>query len=218
MTSIGLRLGAVAALAFLLCGCNMVVSPTPVFTADDAKGAPQMKPGLWAGPEPDCSFDEKTPASTWPKCANGSIATATDFRGTDPTSKPSPYVFAAGDPRILQAQADFNPGKGSDTTITQKGSLYVFLAVKPLASDGDGRITSIEAWFIQCGEPPPKPPEGKDFKPEDYVTKHPLPGLKVDGGMCTPSGKDAVRGAAKASRAWAGDQILHSHWVRDGDK
>jgi len=41
--------------------------------------------------------------------------------------------------------------------------------------------------------------------------------MKVDKGMCTPTGKAAVLNAAGASRAWA-DQTAALHWVRDGVK
>lgn len=215
--SLMLRTGAFLAAAVTLGGCNLVVSPTPVFTAADAAGAPPLRTGVWAGPEPDCKFDEAAPAADWPKCANGSIITPSEAKGIGAEAKPSAYVLAAGDPRILQAAADFSAG--GDASVKQNGQMYFFLAFEPLGSDAEGRIVKAQAWFIQCGPPPAphKGDSGKDIKPEDFVTKHPLPGLKVDGGMCTPADKAAVRGAARASRAWA-DQLLQTHWVRDGSK
>ena len=45
------------------------------------------------------------------------------------------------------------------------------------------------------------------------VTEHPLPGLKVSNGECTPADKAAVLNAATPSRAWA-DNVGELHWVR----
>jgi hypothetical protein len=217
-----LRLAAVVAAAITLGGCNLVVSTTPLFTAADAAGAPPLRPGVWSSADPDCKFDESQPAASWPKCANGSIISATEARGVADAAKPSPYILAAGDPRIMQAAADISAGPGSpgtEASVKQDGPLYFYLALVPLATDAQGRIIKAEAWFIQCGPPPPKPKDGKtdSIKPEDFATKRPLPGMTMGGGMCTPKDKAAVHGAAGPSRAWS-DQMLKTRWVRDGDK
>jgi hypothetical protein len=197
-----------------LAGCNLVVSPTPVFTAADARGAPPLRPGVWAAMDPDCKFDDKAPAADWPQCAQGAVINATDGWSPDKKADSAPYVLAAGDPRVLQTPSPVPTG--SQTTKT----LYFFLAVNPLARDAQGRIVKVEVWFIQCGPPPPKakPDAPASDKPDDAnVTREPLPGMKIDGGLCTPTDKAAVRHAAKASRARA-QQPAVLRWVRDGEK
>jgi hypothetical protein len=214
-----LFLCAFLAASFSLGGCNLVISPTPVFTAADAEGAAPLKPGLWASPDKNCQFDEAKPASEWPSCAQGSVITPTQAYGVGSPEKATPYVLASGDPRVLQAIADLSDKGSENASVKTNGPIYMFIAVKPLASDMQGRIIKAEAWFIQCGPPPPKPKDNSPdaMKPEAYATKHPLPGMKMDNGACAPADKAAVRNAAGPSRKWA-DQLMTLHWVRDGDK
>jgi hypothetical protein len=217
-----------AAAAFMLGACNLVVSPTPVFSPADAAGAPPFKPGLWASPDPGCTFDAKAPLDGWPKCANGSeiqpdamiakidpsAATAqNDKSGSGPRKVALKYVLAAGDPRVLQVDLHIR-----EAGLGELGFFY-FVAVKPTRFDADGRITAAQLWPIQCGPPPPPQAtpnaNGSDMS-KGMVTQHPLPGLKVDNGECTPVDKDAVRNAAVPSRAWA-DNIGELRWVRPAD-
>jgi len=205
------------AVALMLGGCNLVVSQTPVFQATDAAGAPPFKPGLWASPDPGCDFKESAPLDSWPKCANGSeihadaimatvdptavTATSDNKAASGPKKVALPYVLAAGDPLVMQVDLHI-PEAG----LGQLGFFY-FVAVKPTRFDDDGRITAAQMWPIQCGPPPP--PQTT----QTAVTQHPLPGLKVDNGECTPVDKAAVRNAATPSRAWA-DNVGELHWVR----
>ncbi|MFI4975700.1 MAG: hypothetical protein ACHP84_14260 [Caulobacterales bacterium] len=216
-----LRLAAIFAAAGLA-GCNLVVSHTPIFTEADANGAPKLKPGVWAAPEPDCKFDETQPAASWPSCASGSVVTATHMKSpVDPAHPPTaakpntpyPYVLAAGDPPVVQVMA---PTAGDSGLV---GPLYFFIALKPLSRDAGGLVDKAEQWPIQCGPPPPKPKAGSTEagKTESYVTDHPLPGMTVDGSLCTPRDKAAVLDAAQPSRAWT-DPIQVTHWVRAGDR
>jgi hypothetical protein len=215
--------------ALMLGGCNLVVSQTPVFSAADAAGAPSFKPGFWASPDPGCDFKESAPFDAWPKCANGSeiqrdaivgtmepttvTASSGDKTASGPKKVALPYVLAAGDPRVMQVDLHI-PEAG----LGQLGFFY-FVAVKPTRFDDDGRITAAQLWPIQCGPPPPpqttQSTNGNDVT-KGAVTQHPLPGLKVDNGECTPVDKDAVRNAAAPSRAWA-DNVGELHWVR-GEK
>ena len=118
----------------------------------------------------------------------------------------------------MQAIADLSGMNGANVTVTEKGPIYLFIAVKPTAQDGEARITKAEAWFIQCGPPPPKPKDGSPDTndPKAYGTKHPLPGMVMDNGECSPKDKAAVRGAAGPSRAWA-DPVMEMRWVRGGE-
>ena len=221
-------LGTVALLgaALLLGGCNLVMSETPVFTASDAAGAPPLRPGIWAAPQPDCDFKTSDPLDKWPKCAGGAaITTDAIIAAADPSlmtpdqaapAQPKtmrvPYVLAAGDPRIMQIHFVLP----IDPAI--KAAFYYFIALKPIAHDADGRITDAEAWLIQCGPPPPPSADSSGKPNQGAITDHPLPGMKVEKGECTPDGKAAVINAAVPSLAWAGDQVGKLHWVRDGLK
>jgi hypothetical protein len=217
-------LGAVLTLG----GCNLVVSEKPVFAAADAAGAPPLRPGVWSASQPGCDFKPSDPVAKWPQCAGGGVITATaimasvDANGPAPADQPPPtiakpqmtipYVLAAGDPRVMQIGMKLPPEMAGPS------ALFYFAALKPVARDADGRIVQAEVWPIQCGPPPPaKPASASGDADQDGVTDHPLPGLKVDKGMCTPIDKAAVVNAAKASLAWAG-QTGTMRWVRDGVK
>jgi hypothetical protein len=216
-----------ACAAFLLGGCNLVISETPVFRADDASGAPPLKTGLWASPDPGCAFETADPLDKWPSCANGTMIGPNAIVGTmsttgitlDQGKSPSgprkvnlPYVLAAGDPRVMQV----------DMRVPELGKLgvFYFVAIHPTAFDADGRITAAEAWPVQCG--PPHPPQttptaANDDLSKGLVTEHPLPGLKIENGECRPADKAAVRNAARPSRSWV-DHIGEMHWVRSSEK
>jgi len=225
-----LKAAALVAAALALGGCNLVVSATPVFSAADAAGAPPLRPGVWAAPQPNCDFKPADPLAAWPDCAGGAVITATAFvTAVDPSNvgpsgqapapgaaKPQknvPYILAAGDPRVLQIDMELPLDPAAKTR------LFVFAALKPTTHDADGRITGAEIWFVQCGPPPPPKPTGSGGGTETGgITDHPLPGMTVDkGGTCTTNDKAALRNAAVASRAWA-DPVGALHWVRDGVK
>jgi hypothetical protein len=227
MTDIGsLRTLALLAAALLLGGCNLVVSETPVFSAADAAGAPPLKPGVWAAPQPNCDFKPSAPLAQWPKCAGGAAITPTAILATaDPSllatpDQPAsaaaktmkvPYVLAAGDPRVMQIHFVLP----IDPAI--KAAFFYFIALKPIAHDADGRITDAQVWLIQYGPPPPPSADSSGAKAEQgAITDHPLPGMTVTKGKCNPTDKAAVINAALPSRAWAGDQLGVLHWVRDG--
>jgi hypothetical protein len=216
------------AAALALGGCNLVVSEKPVFAAADAAGAPSLRAGVWSASQPGCDFKSSDPVAKWPKCAGGGVITATaimasvDANGPAPADQPPPttakpqmtipYVLAAGDPRVMQIDMKLPKEVGGPP------ELFYFAALKPAAPDASGRIVQAEIWPIQCGPPPPpKPASASGDADQGGITDHPLPGLKVTNGMCTPTDKAAVINAAKASRAWA-DQTGTLRWVRDGTK
>ena len=204
-------------------GCNLVMSEKPMFSLNDTAGAPGLRPGVWAAPDADCKFDPTKPADEWPKCASGSVLGATTTRpisrkadaeenNTNLNPEPTPYLLVAGEPRILQVAVTFPNDKG------KKATFYLYMGINPLARDSEGRIIKAEGWFVQCGPPPPK-----DAKPhadaavgDAFVTRKPLPGMKVSKGGCEPRDAAAVRGAVIPSRAWA-DTINPTYWVRDGE-
>jgi len=223
------RLFLLLAAALMLGGCNMVYAEKAIFTQADAAGAPQLRPGLWVQHKPDCDFDEAKPIAQWPECADPSLVTATTVGDmTDPT-KQTPYVLAGGDPRVLQIEVTPDP---------DKPTIWIFAGLKPLKTDSQGRITEARTWMVQCGPPPPKPPEDAappadeaapasgeqtadsiqadvDRQMAASVTREPLPGLTIKDGMCTATERDPVRNAAAASLAWDEDPPSVIHWVRD---
>jgi len=209
---------AALAVAFALGGCNLVVSEKPLFTQADAAGAPVLRPGAWVSPKGDCSFDETKPVADWPECANPVVIRPGEIFDPRKAESQGPYVLAAGDPRIVQAPikpgGDVEP-KGEDKT------LFAYLGLKPRRFDGQGRIVEFESWFVQCGPPPPEPPKStkKLPSPSQFVTRRPLPGLKVDpkSGTCVAVSQGPVRNAARSSRAWA-EHVDVARWVRDGEK
>jgi len=220
------RIVAVLAVAAALGGCNLVVSPAPMFTAGDAHGLPALRSGVWASPDAGCSFKSADPFDKWPHCANGAIVGPDSISGpaTTPSDAASsappaseqtvvPYILAGRDPRVMQVRFGAALTKGAPPVV-----LYYFVALRPVASDASGQITAAQIWPVQCGPPPPKNAKvDANTNPNDLATRHPLPGMKLDNGLCAPADKAAVVNAAKASRAWA-DQIATLRWIRDGTK
>jgi len=227
MLSLGSRAVALFVAAAFLGGCNIVVSKAPMFTAADSAGAPAFRPGLWLSEKSDCRVDEAAPLAKWPDCADPVVITPTEIHGAGPKDqKPSPYLVAAGDPLVLQAQMEIGVNAGVDVSASGNASAagsasaqasgpppYAYLGAHPLAFDGQGRITRMQSWPVMCGPPPPPPKPGAPADKARYVTRRPLPGLKIDGQVCTPADKAAVVNAARESRAYGSVQT--SHWVRD---
>ncbi len=218
---------ALTAMALALGGCNLVVSEKPMFTAADAVGAPALRSGVWSASQSGCDFKSSDPVAKWPKCAGGGVITASaimasvDANGPGSADQPPstiakpqttiPYVLAAGDPRVMQIDIKLPTQAGPS-------AIFYFAALKPVSRDAQGRIVQAELWPIQCGPPPPpKPAAAGREADQGGITDHPLPGLKVADGMCTPTDKAAVINAAKASRVWA-DPIGTLRWVRNGVK
>lgn len=207
----------------LLSACNVVLTKQPLFTAADEAGAPPLRPGVWVLRDPDCSFDETQPMTTWPDCAGGMIyrdgqALGVSRKDGKTTWERQPLVIAGGDPRIAQVRVrlDLSAGSGHDTS-GQNADLYGYAAVQVLKTGAAGRITAFSYWPVMCGPPPPPPPP--NAKPEvafQLGTKKPLPGLEMKKGeaVCTTSSVPALRNAAKASVAWR-EKEMTAHWVRE---
>ncbi len=221
-----LRPIACLALTAALGGCNLVLSEKPMFTAADAAGAPVLRDGVWAAPDKGCDFDQTKPIDQWPKCAGGDVVGGSVMRPIQRkdddegfsgglSTDPSTFILAAGDPRVMQATITIEGRKG------EKQTVYAYLGLEPLAYDAQGRIVKLDGWLVQCGPPPEEddepPAKDKPLKLEDaMVARHPLPGLTVADGNCTPRDKAAVRNAAKASKAWKDPDQMPTYWVRDG--
>lgn len=184
--------------ALLLTACNAVVSEKPLFGAADARGAPPLKPGLWAMVENEaCAFDPANPPAQWPECADPIVFDGRVMRDPKGEKDPLAYIFAKGDPRILQFAMPDENGSG-------KIALYFYLAVKP--EPGRGPVTSARAWLVQCGpQPEGRPADGNE------LTDRPLPGLTIKDEACLATRPGPLRNAAKESLAWG--KPMRLHWM-----
>ena len=203
------RLVAIGVLCLMLGACNVVVTTTPLLAKADEAGGPPLKPGLWRfSGDDDCKLDDTKPLADWPSCGGGvvikdGVAGYYNRDGAAPVWTLQPYVFAAGSPRILQAQAKIS----GDVKVS--ANPFVYAGAKVTASDSEGRITAFSLWPVQCGPPPPGD--------KAAATTQPLPGIELKPGdpVCTTASVTALRNAARASEAWAPKQIS-ARWLRDG--
>lgn len=203
-----LRIIAVLGVALSLSACAMVSSERPLFSAADSDGAPILRPGLWAAVEPDCKFNPRSPAAAWPACVAAMIVGASTLvevqRETKETSAApvQTYRLVAGDPVVAQIQ-------------TPPESAAVYFGLRPMASDGDGRITKVRIWFAACEKPTPNDgaPRPRQLPPD----LHPIKGQPG----CLARTQAAVRNAVRQSEA--GDLAVGKgpaiiRWIRDGDR
>ena len=173
-----LALALVALVGAMLCGCNVVVTKSPLFTAADETGAQQLRPGLWRFDSgADCKVDETRPLADWPQCAGGAVlgggkAGYYERKSGSPVWTLQPLVVAAGTPRIAQTQIVVSGDVKLET------NPYGYAGVRPTRLDDQDRIVAIAFWPVQCG-PPPAGGEG--------ITVKPLPGIVADKGdpVCT---------------------------------
>ena len=212
ITSWALRGLAAVGLAASMSACNMVVTTEPTFLAED-QATPALREGLWVNQKDDCKFDIKRPATQWPECAQWIVIKGTSMTGVDEKGEAFdvPFVLAAGDPRVMQIRiAD-----------EKKAAVYLYLGLRPLKFDKQGRIVSYTGWLTQCGPPPPKDAKRPDGNPR-YGSLQPSLGMIMDDDLsgCAPEDKAALIRAAGLSEAYeeATDKDDVSRWVRDGDK
>jgi hypothetical protein len=208
--------------ALPLAACNMVVAETPWF---DAASGPQLKDGLWANLQtPDCKLDAAVPIADWPSCASPMLITGNSYsgppngpRGKDAESsnwQAIPHVLVGGDPQLDQLRLEPNATGGQAGPRTDK-PLYLYMAVKPVALDADGRIIETQRWPVLCG-PMPKKPREKDGVPI-FTSDRPFKGIRVDGEICLAESAEALRAAAAASEVAAqegGFTKVTSRWIR----
>jgi hypothetical protein len=98
---------------------------------------------------------------------------------------------------------------------------YVYVGVRPLKTDAQGRIVEYKAWPALCGPPPKPDPTGEKSA---VITDQLIAGLVADKDKqdCIASAQGPVRVAVVQSEALGGDEDNRgrdtAHWVRDGDK
>lgn len=214
-----------AMLAVLPLGaCNMVISEQPWFSEPSG---PQLKDGLWANLQtPDCQLDAAAPIASWPACASPMLVTGTSYSGPPNGSAAKdvepgkwqaiPHILVNGDPQVDQLRLDPNGADGQTGSWGDK-PVHLYMALKPIAKDAEGRITATERWPVLCG-PMPKKPREKNGVP-NFTTDRPFKGIKLEGEACLAQSADALRGAAAASESAAqegGFTKVLSRWVRDG--
>lgn len=235
MTARPPRLAFIVAGLALLSACNVVMTKEPLLTQADGAGAPSLRPGVWMFfKDADCKVDESRPFTEWPDCAGGGLVTPGNVKGHKANAPPdqledTPFVLAAGDPRVMQLQVDVDlsmqaeASASGDATASASASPpvhakpYGYAGVRPTKFDDQGRITAFTLWPVQCGPPPPKDKDGNDTAP---ATLKPLPGIEMKRGdaVCSTSSVSALRNAAKASEAWAPPGRGNSHWLRDAQR
>lgn len=224
---------AIAPAALALGGCNVAVSLKPTFAASDASSKLVLKPGIWAdaacpappAQKPGCRTLEVGRASLSglfdPKVDRLPATDAAKFSG------PRPYILAAGDPPVLQVSYPAIGGiikDGPDMVKREDEGLpgYVFLGLRPMEHDPGGEISSLEAWLVLCGPPPPataqeaaKTPVMKAFGRYMGITEHPFAGSVRQGMSCQFESPAALRRAAELSRQYMAPP-MRMRWVAPG--
>jgi len=195
-------------LMLLLGACNRVITDAPLFFAADAQGAPVLREGVWLiDEEPDCPFDAREPVAAWPDCADWVLIRDGEMLGFDEEKgekngqgewQSIPFVLAAGDPPVLQL-----------ALLKEEIPGYWYFGVEPTRLDDEGRVTAFVSWPVLCGPPPPEP-RGEEPR---FVTLEPLPGMTIRDQNCTTDQPQAVRAAARVSRAWESDTDA-ARWVK----
>lgn len=207
---------ALAAGAFLLSGCNMVVSDEPWFERDEA--ALKMKPGLWVDADAEdgveCTFDEAADVADWPECADPALVTEDGrFFGYEYDKKEwneVELIIGAGVPAIMQVKVPEELGMGSDEVPG-----YFYAAMRPVETDAAGLVTEMTTWLLVCGEMPEQ--EGAvDLDSVEFKTRKPFEGLTMVGDNCTADDLDALRNAALKSEEIEDDSDT-VHWVKNAD-
>jgi hypothetical protein len=133
------RLLLPATAAAALSGCNMVMSEGPMFAKADGATAPPIRSGVWRSEVVDCAVDETLPQDKWPGCASASPS----------VGDPPIWLEVSGDPILLQTPSIPIP----DAQGPKAYSLFV--AIRPLKLDAQGRVIAMKTWTVRCGPPPP---------------------------------------------------------------
>jgi hypothetical protein len=213
-----MRISAVIGLGAMLAGCNMVTSTTPLFSSADARGQAQFRSGVWMDEDKTCAVDTSKPIGEWPDCADGWVVHPGEvLAGRDAKTPPSAWqhyktLLTGGDPAVMQIQVG-DDGDGPNG--------YVYVGVRVLKSDAQGRIVEYKAWPALCGPPPTSDPTGEKSA---VVTDKLIAGLVIDKDKqdCIASAQGPVRVSVRASEAWGGDEDHRgrdfARWIRDGDR
>lgn len=199
------------AAALALGGCNMISTETPMFDLTDA-GAPALRDGVWLIDDPECVVDDRTPADTWPECADWMLLEGGMMKFPGETGMTGlgndelPVVLTGGSPRIWQVTLK---SPKADKAMT------LYLGFEAVEIGDDGKVVRYRSWPGQCGPLPPQPPGGPD-NAADLVTRQPFPGLTLaQDGTCTPRDEAALReGVARSRTLEPGRLKEEGRWIR----
>jgi hypothetical protein len=218
-----IRLGTIVLAAAMLCGCDDMITTTPLLAPADASPGLVLKPGLWVMP-PCTAPSEEPPCKPVRVDAN----TVAGFVPPDPklsesdramVAAPLTYILADGRPPVMQLRF---PNLGPSSPEAQGGGdanspIFAFLAVSPVEHDASGRIIRAKAWLVLCGEPmnassyrkaAADGPAGGLPPP----TLHPFPGVELGGLTCSAKDRDALHRAARLSERY-GKPVMEFFWV-----
>ncbi|MDG2530769.1 hypothetical protein [Caulobacter endophyticus] len=191
-----------AAASTMLSGCALVVSEGPWFGPDDARGAPELRQGLWVDAAGEaCRPQADRPLRLWRGCdillIRGAEYLALERRKERWTWAPQTVLLAGGDPAVLQWRVNQN-----------EGSPNTYAGVEPTNFDAEGRVTALYFWAVTCEQHVAAGGDGK----------RPLhPGLKRrdSNGECEAESREALFAAAKVGKP-SRDQAANAwRWIRE---
>lgn len=178
-----MRLAVVLTVVLALGACsNRVISYQPLMTRDRVAEA-SIKRGVWGSPDPGCVYEREARLETWPACANAMVVDGHSFTKRE--------FLAAGEPLIIQSRFQRE---------RKAAPHYGYTALSPTARDDRARVTAFDLWFVACGPPDV---QGEGDERTTRVTRTPLPGLTIEDENCVATTPEAVRNAARVSRAWS---------------
>jgi hypothetical protein len=200
----------------LLAACNMVSGPRSDF-GKGADASQRLRPGFWTtrcfeptGDRGNCRLHQHrftvsgTSIGPYP---SENIPDESDMNDPRPGADLAlVYAIVPVEP-ILMEWAPADPhGVVEDT--------FLYTTIEPAARDAEGRITRLKLWPVWCG--PPKNGGRMTLNNTDnddqWVSRKPLPGLRMNGKFCTAANDAAIRDAAHKAR---NDPPLEAYWVSE---
>ncbi len=192
-----------ATVAMGLGGCAEVVSDTPWFGPQDARGAPVLKPGLWVVSVEGCRARADRSLRRWKGCGIV-LVRSHDHVVLEPDKdarlvwRQRETLLAVRDPLILQS---FDREKASGA--------YAYRTVTPTALDAAGQVVALRFSFLFC----------EDFDaPQGADERRPLkPGLswKSEGVTCVADSEAALMAAAAVGVREDKEHPREMRWVRE---
>src|SRR6185369_9294110 len=104
-----------------------------------------------------------------------------DVMGSNGLSDPNiplKSMVAVGDPSIVQIVIPAELAKAAKD-FPGGGASVLYAAIKPTHTDDNGQVIAFEGWPVECGPPSAPPRKAEDGSDIRFVTKQPLPGVKM---------------------------------------
>lgn len=215
----------IALLALLASGCNLLIADESWLEQieDDAEPI-EFRDGLWIVESEECRFDEAKPLVEWPICANF-VAPENDTwytpdweDGTADGSKPrvtgwtdQSTLIVSGNPAMIEVKVT----QTDDDSDEERESPYMYLGLRLVSADKQGRATEVRLWPARCGpvRNPTRRVSSDGRTVGTYVTSQPFPGLIIDSYNCKAQTLDALKSAIRSSEFLA-DNVRRVRWVR----